>query len=286
MTTTPTMSELRRQSTERMRPSVRSARRRDTWHVVQSGSGRPLVLLHGIGMSSVVWTPVMPYLAPTRRVLAFDIAGFGKTPPLLHRIPPTVPHLVDALVYSLRDLDVELPVDIAGNSLGGWMALEAARRGVARTALAISPAGLWERRPPWHVSRLFRLLRIGATRFPKFLEAIVRRPALRELALTVPISPGTRRMPVGEAVQIIRDLAGSRAFETTLEHTRSPLSARDIRVPVTVAFGDRDRIITRSARGRDALPAHTRWLEPRGWGHVPMWTDPAGVAALILESAS
>ena len=29
--------------------------------------------------------------------------------------------------------------------------------------------------------------------------------------------------------------------------------------------------------------AHTRWPEYREWGHVPMWSDPEGVADLILE---
>ena len=34
---------------------------------------------------------------------------------------------------------------------------------------------------------------------------------------------------------------------------------------------------------RAALPAHTKWLKMRGWGHVPMWIDPAGVSQVILE---
>ena len=37
------------------------------------------------------------------------------------------------------------------------------------------------------------------------------------------------------------------------------------------------------SRQRSELPSHTRWIEKRSWGHVPMWCDPEGVADLILE---
>ena len=59
---------------------------------------------------------------------------------------------------------------------------------------------------------------------------------------------------------------------------------RDIVVPVTVAFGDRDWILTKRSQRRNELPAHTQWLQVRGWGHVPTWLDPTGVSRLILES--
>ena len=58
-----------------------------------------------------------------------------------------------------------------------------------------------------------------------------------------------------------------------------------IDVPVTVAFGERERLIPKSGRLRDELPAHTRWIELGGCGHVPTWDDPALVARTILEGA-
>src|SRR5690348_16623669 len=113
------------------------------WHYSEKGSGRPVILLHGIGMSHAAWNAVTPYLCATRRVIAFDRAGFGLTPPLPSRTLPTIPHLVVGLERSLRAMGIEIPVDIAGNSLGGSMALEAAKRGIARSVVAISLAGLW-----------------------------------------------------------------------------------------------------------------------------------------------
>jgi pimeloyl-ACP methyl ester carboxylesterase len=81
----------------------------------------------------------------------------------------------------------------------------------------------------------------------------------------------------------VDDLGASPAFAATFENTRTPFSGGDITVPVTVAFGDRDWILTKAARHRDRLPAHTRWISYARWGHVPMWVDPLGVARLILE---
>jgi pimeloyl-ACP methyl ester carboxylesterase len=252
------------------------------WHYIAEGAGRPLVLLHGLGMSNRVWTPVIPHLRTSRRVIAFDIGGFGLTPTLPDGTLPTIQNLTAALEHSLRDLGVRDPVDMAGNSLGGTLALEAARRGFARSVVAISPAGLWTARPPRHLPSLFGTLRALSTTMPAVLKAMMIVPALRELALAVPLSVGSRRMPVEDARDTIDDLSKASAFERTFEHTRAPFSARDISVPVTVAFGDRDWILLESARRRDALPPHARWISKAGWGHVPMWIDPAGVAGLIL----
>jgi len=242
-----------------------------------------LILLHGLGMSHEVWRAVTPYLSATRRVIAFDTAGFGLTPPLPEGTPPTIPNLVDGLNRSIREIGITVPVDIAGNSLGGYMALEAGRRGIARSVVAISPAGLWREQPPPHVKYVFRGLRLMARYLPKLMKAAVRPPWLRELALAVPISVGSRRMRTADAFRMIDDLAESSALEATFGHTRSPFSGPDIAVPVTVAFGDRDWILPKYSRHRKGLPAHARWVERPGWGHVPMWVDPPGVSQLILE---
>jgi len=92
-------------------------------------------------------------------------------------------------------------------------------------------------------------------------------------------------MPSGDAFRPVDDLAGSTAFEDTFEHTRAPFFGTGITVPVTVAFGHRDWILPKESRRRDRLPAHVRWIEQEGWGHVPMWVDPVGVSKLILEGS-
>lgn len=253
------------------------------WNYSETGSGRPLILLHGIGMSHGAWRAVTPYLAANRRVIAFDVAGFGSTPPLPDGIPPTVSNLVDGLERAIGALGIEVPVDITGNSLGGCMALEAARRGLARSVVAISPIGLWREHPAPHVQYVFGGLRFAVRHFPHLVKTASRVPWLRELALAIPLSIGSRRMPVSDARRTVDDLAASTAFEQTFESTRAPFSAVDIAVPLTVAFGNRDWILTRGSRRRNRLPPHTHWVTKPGWGHVPMWVDPRGVARLILD---
>jgi pimeloyl-ACP methyl ester carboxylesterase len=261
---------------------VSSASDAEVWHYREVGSGRPLVLLHGIGMSHAAWNAVTPYLSPHRRVIAFDIAGFGLTPPISRGVPPTVAHLVDALERSIRALAIDVPVDIAGNSLGGYMALEAAARGLARGVVAISPAGLWRKHPPRHVRYVFAGMRFMAVQLPRLTRALVRVPWVRETVLAVPLSVGSRRMPARDAIRAVDDLARPTAFEATFQHTRTPFSGR-ITVPVTVAFGNQDWILPTWTRTRAALPPHSVWIEKDGWGHVPMWAHPRAVAGVILE---
>ena len=65
-------------------------------------------------MSGAAWNAVTPHLSATRRVIAFDIAGFGLTPPLPDRTSPTIADLVDGLEQSIRELGLEEPVDMPG----------------------------------------------------------------------------------------------------------------------------------------------------------------------------
>ena len=234
-------------------------------------------------MSRAAWNPLVPHLCRSRSVIAFDIAGFGSTPPLPNGTPPTIAALVDAFDQSLREIGLTMPVDIAGNSLGGCMALEAARRGIARSAVAISPPGLWRDHPGPHVRYVFRSLRFMARNGLWLMKAAIRLPLLREAFLAVPLSVGSRRMPLTDARRALEDLRNSTAFEETFENTRSPFSGGGIAVPVTVAFGARDWILPGSSRRRKGLPKHTRWIEKPDWGHVPMWIDPIGVSKLILD---
>ncbi len=99
------------------------------WHRIERGVGRPLVLLHGGGASAMTWLPVLDRLAAHRRVIALDMPGFGETP-----LPPdaefSMAYMMDQFAVELTRLGINEPVDIAGNSMGGLIALEAAKRGL------------------------------------------------------------------------------------------------------------------------------------------------------------
>jgi pimeloyl-ACP methyl ester carboxylesterase len=255
-----------------------------SWHFVQQGKGRPLVLLHGIGMSHAAWNPVLPFLARERRVIAFDIAGFGQTPPLADGISPTAENITRALAQTLRKMDIHEPVDIAGNSLGGYLALEAAKQGVARSVVALSPAGLWKKDgAPGHIKAVFGMMRSAIHTMPRLSNWLVGFAPTRVALMAVPLSSQAWRMSSHDALVATRNFANAAAFDETRDAVSHFVGGQDIKVPVTVAFGSRDWLLTADCQNRDELPRHTRWHKPRGWGHVPMWDDPSAVARLILE---
>src|SRR5437868_417758 len=106
------------------------------------GAGDPLVLLHGIGCSRSAWDPVLQALSERFDVLALDLPGFGDSPLLDPKVEPEPAALARSVAELLDELGIAAP-HVAGNSLGGWVALElAGQRRVSSLAL-LSPAGMW-----------------------------------------------------------------------------------------------------------------------------------------------
>ena len=109
----------------------------------REGAGQPLVLLHGVGHHWQAWRPVIGLLAGEFDVIACDSPGFGRSPPLPAGIEPTIPAYADAFEWFFAELGLERP-HVAGNSMGGAIALELARRRAVQLApRAFSPAGFW-----------------------------------------------------------------------------------------------------------------------------------------------
>ena len=102
------------------------------------GAGPPLVLLHGIGHRWQAWEPVLDRLAAKHDVIAVDLPGFGKSAPLDG--PSGIAEIAAALTAFFGQLGLDRP-HVAGNSLGGAIALELAAGGHVSSATALSPAG-------------------------------------------------------------------------------------------------------------------------------------------------
>src|SRR5215469_13669491 len=108
----------------------------------RTGSGPPLMLLHGVGHRRQAWGAVVELLAPYRELILVDLPGHGESPPLVTAGRPPVPVLLEAVLGLLDELGFERP-HLAGNSLGGRLALEAGAAGRAASVTALSPAGFW-----------------------------------------------------------------------------------------------------------------------------------------------
>jgi pimeloyl-ACP methyl ester carboxylesterase len=254
----------------------------------REGTGPPLVLLHGVGHHWQAWRPVIDLLVGEFEVIACDTPGFGRSSQLPASIEPTVTAYVDAFEWFFVELGLERP-HVAGNSMGGAIALELARRRAVRSATALSPAGFWTALELRYCQASLSALANMPAALRPAIAALARRPAGRR-ALFAQTYGYPARLPAEEAVATLEDAWASPAFAATLDAFREytfsdPEELRS--VPVAVAWGCRDRLLpyrSQAPRARAMMP----WAMhvTLGAGHVPFSDDPAAVAEVIRARAS
>jgi len=105
-----------------------------------SASLCPLLLIHGLGAGWQSWTPILDGLAAQREVIAVDLPGFGETPPLTGEV--SIATLTDSVAEFIHEQGLG-KVSTVGQSMGGRMVLELARRGVGGDTVALDPGGFW-----------------------------------------------------------------------------------------------------------------------------------------------
>lgn len=247
------------------------------------GAGRPLLLLHGLGGSRETWGGILPALAAEREVVAVDLPGHGRTPPLPGEA--SMDTLADAVTAWLAARGLT-GVDVAGSSMGARLALELARRGVAGATVALAPGGFWR---GWErgfffatVAAAIRLVRVLQPALP----ALTAGPAGRAL-LFAQLSGRPSRLPAGLALAELRAFAASPSFDELLRRLAfgpGQEGADRTPGPVSLVWGTRDRLtLPRQARrAAERFPAaRLHWL--RGAGHYLHWDAPAEAARLILD---
>jgi pimeloyl-ACP methyl ester carboxylesterase len=250
------------------------------------GAGEPLLLLHGTGGSRMHWRPVVGALSAGREVLVVDLPGHGASDPPPEGVTHTPIGYAELLGRMLDQLGLDA-VDVAGNSVGGWTALELAKRGRARSVVAIGPAGLWARRDPWRcVFALWSQHKMGRA-FGWAAPPFLRKPATRALIMGGTVGR-PRQMPAGDAIEMASTYASTPCFKQHLAETRRARFAggADIEAPITLAWGEKDRLLPAKARLTDELPAGARKVTLPGCGHLPMWDDPELVTRTILAGAN
>lgn len=244
----------------------------------RTGEGEPLLLMHGTGSSRGVWKPMIPLLASEREVIALDLPGHGESP-LAEGVQPVPAGYAQVVGAMLDQLGLD-NVHAAGNSMGGWTALEVAKVGRARSVVALGPAGLWPKHSPVSARATLWLLHHAPPP-----PAMLMRARLGRKVLLYRIYGRPERVPPEEALQAAAVMRSTRAFDEHLRKTTHSrfTSGQRIDVPVTIAYGERERLVPKRARRGEELPNHTRWITLPGCGHVPTWDDPELVAKTILE---
>jgi pimeloyl-ACP methyl ester carboxylesterase len=246
---------------------------------VRSGSGEPLVLIHPLGGELVVWEPVVERLAREREVIAVDLPGFGGSPPLRNGHRPTPQVLAGAVGSFLDELGIGR-AHVAGNSLGGWVALEVAKAGRALSVAGLCTAGFWKR--PLGPRAGGDVRRLGRALLP-VIPALLRSVRGRRLLLRSTVGHPDR-VPPAAASRLVRSYVCSPGFEGANTAMRAAVfsGVEQIRVPVTLAWAELDRLVRRP---RETAPGW-RTLMLKDCGHIPTWDDPDQVARVLLRASA
>ena len=256
----------------------------------RTGAGEPLVCIHGFMDTWRTWELVLPALQREHDVLAPTLAGHAGGPPLPD--PLSVDSLADGVARAM-DAAGFGTAHLVGNSLGGYVALQLAARGRARTVVALAPAGGWAKGDESYkdVLALQTTLYERTTQAAPHADAIVSTADGRRRA-TQYITVSYEHIPAELLAHQIRAAAAAPRALQLIEHGAShpwQLDAEHIACPVRIVWGSEDALLpwpSAAARfRRDWLP-HADWVILDGVGHAPQLDVPLETAQLILGHTS
>ena len=244
-----------------------------TANFIRTGNGTPVVLIHGIAASHHDWDDLVPVLSGAGyECYALDLLGHGDSPK-----PASRAYQMDWLLEHfhgwMRSLHLTEPAILIGHSLGGYLALEYARRVSAWTR------GLVLVNPLYSLSQLPALLR-RTYRRPRLSSFIVGRTPGWMFRLIVEMTS----LAMGHSSGALHSLPERVRAQTALDYTRTSPGVYNvinnaldlngnlasISSPALVVWGLADRFVgaPHLARWKRELP-HARFLELDRVGHFP-----------------
>jgi pimeloyl-ACP methyl ester carboxylesterase len=242
-----------------------------------------LVLLHGVGETSIAWRPVYDAMSRDYDVIAVDLPGFGDSPALPHGTLPTAAVLADAVEREMDALGVA-DFHVAGNSLGARTAFELASRGRTRSMIAIAPDGLGT-----PIERVYQFIALMTGR----LMATLLAPIATPLTSTGPgrsvFFLGERSRPWKLTADDSRDLllnfARSPGYLPAVAATvvDMPAGLNKITCPVLILQGTLDPLVSMQSPRYLAFVRHAQWRWLPGLNHVAISDDPEMVSRVMLD---
>lgn len=233
------------------------------------GEGRALVLLHGAGDQAGTWSKVVPSVQHQYHLIIPDLAGHGKSEP--QQGPLSVGTVLSGLEALLQSLQLRDPPILAGNSLGGWVAM------------------LYAHKHPDRVSRLV-IINGGALRGER--KDLTLTPASREEArrlmeaLRDPASLGIPDFVLDDVVRESGNGPLNRLAGTAADMPHYLLDGRlgEVSTPVDFLWGESDKLFTLDYARRMVaqLPTARLTLIPR-CGHVPQQECPSSFSAALVK---
>lgn len=237
------------------------------------GAGLPVLLVHGINMSSDVWTEVADILSATRRVITFDLRGHGQSD---KQGPFTADDYADDALAVLDARGVGR-AHVVGTSFGGSTAATLAVKAPDRVATVASFGG---------ALAVEGLDLDGAI---AFIRSVGVRDFFASFLPQGSFAPGTDQALLDRALDAA---SNGREVETVIEVTTTALhadttaAAQAVTVPALVVTGEHDMTCPVPAGQAVAQALRTPHVVMAGRGHVVSMEDPAAVAALIEQHAA
>ena len=246
----------------------------------RGGSGPPLVLLHGLMESWRSWELVLPMLERRRDVLAVTLAGHAGGPPIEGEADAAA--VLDAVERAMDEAGMPA-AHIAGNSLGGYIALKLAERGRARTVVALAPGGGGDHEDVLAFQEgLLEQLKAAAPH----AEALLATPQGRRRASEA-LTVEYEHIPVELLAHQMRAIVACSAGPAMIENARRsgwPLDPERVTCPVRIVWGTEDRLLEwpRAAERYRRWFPNADWVVLDGVGHAPQLDVPLETAQLIL----
>jgi pimeloyl-ACP methyl ester carboxylesterase len=230
---------------------------------------------------------VLAALEARHRVIAMTIPGHHGGPAYSGSGDATVAGLADQIVEYLHAQGIER-AHVAGYSFGGWLSIELARRGFARSVVVFSPAGGWRSQHDYAaIARSFRILYewVDVLRF--VLAPIAHLGWVRRVLARQAMEHG-ERVPHQEFGAFLRAISNTRVLPgllRTMGRDGPVAILQAANIPIRIAWCRRDRVIPFRRYGEpfvERIQGAEVIMVP-DVGHVPIYDDPEQVVAHILS---